>query len=145
MNNLELLCKVREKLSAPGSWTQGAFARDRYGHDVPPDSPYATSWCLEGAAVAVGASAYRLHKALNVFSVAWWNDGPQRTHEEVLTMLNRAIWKLCLHTAVGRLPRGWLYPSQAPTIHPTLEEVRQELERVAALAPARLEEAALDG
>ncbi len=42
--------KIRELLSEPKHWTQGAFAKDCDGITVPPSHPRAVCWCLIGAA-----------------------------------------------------------------------------------------------
>ena len=43
LNNVLELFKDRSK------WTQGEQARDRLGDRIPPTSPSATCWCIEGA------------------------------------------------------------------------------------------------
>ena len=40
---------VRDVLSPPGAWTQGAYARTAGGHSTTASSPEARCWCLAGA------------------------------------------------------------------------------------------------
>lgn len=47
-----VLDKARRLLSSQDRWTQGSFARDRYGDAVKPKDPMACSWCLLGAVAA---------------------------------------------------------------------------------------------
>ena len=96
---------VRELLSSPDSWTQGVFARDQNGKSVCPDDPSATCWCLMGAILYIfkreNMATYKhvLDVCLNkinplptkgewsVRSMIDWNDSPERSHEDVVELL----------------------------------------------------------
>ncbi len=46
---LEVLHEARSVLVEPGSWTQGTYARNRFGRSVSSFEPDAVSWCAVGA------------------------------------------------------------------------------------------------
>jgi hypothetical protein len=100
----EILIGTRELLAAPESWTKNVFARDASGTKVCTSDLRAVCWCLKGA-MSVAATAHGLiddftpltdaemllEKLLGDRPVAPWQDEPERTHEEVLALLDRAI------------------------------------------------------
>lgn len=45
----QLLKNARDKIADPKHWTQGKMAINRFGFDVPPESPNAACFCSVGA------------------------------------------------------------------------------------------------
>lgn len=100
----EILTGARELIATPESWTKGVFARDASGAKVASSNLQAVCWCLKGA-LSVAATAccmgdefeplmdaeVLLEKLLGGRPVALWQDETQRTHEEVIALLDRAI------------------------------------------------------
>lgn len=91
-----------EKLKT--GWTQGEMAEDRAGRPVGSTSHEACRWCLLGALRAAGAPAddsifSALHRALRrrcakespsggvALSLVAWNDAPERTRDDVISLL----------------------------------------------------------
>lgn len=96
MTPRDVLVKARELLAEPGRWTQETAARDAAGLPVGATSDAAVCWCLIGALDAVrdGTTALaQLRRTLGCSSVSAWNDAPERTHADVLALLDRAIAK----------------------------------------------------
>lgn len=102
---VEILRKARELLSKPESWTQRAFARDAEGNFAHVYSDRAACYCLlaalrranpdpekEGFLAArvrlQGLIDGRYHQFANVVE---YNDAPERTHADVLALLDKAI------------------------------------------------------
>src|SRR4051812_47041533 len=98
--------KAYELLSKPGAWTQGAGAKVRDDNDDLVDAesiydPRACAWCAWGALKMCyrNPSDYvRASETLQrkiqpgyggsvVGDIAWWNDAPNRTQEEVVATL----------------------------------------------------------
>jgi hypothetical protein len=48
-DEIAVIRRAREIISDPVKWTQGSFARDKYGNTIEPISPYACRWCALGA------------------------------------------------------------------------------------------------
>jgi len=87
-------------------WCQQADARNADGDQVEPWDPQATSWSLLGAIVSVleaeardhgevpleelAAALYAIADVIEVDSLTQWNDAPERTHHEVVSMLEAA-------------------------------------------------------
>lgn len=100
---LEDLKAIRELLSVPERWTQGTGARNELGYKVAISNDQAVCWCIDGAAVKVttrggggGGSILRYEALVQAFAYihpdfVWWNDAPERTHAEVLALLDKAI------------------------------------------------------
>ena len=101
-NSVRILREMKALLS--GGWTKGAPARDAAGASVRADSPKAVSFCLIGAGERAlrnlgrsecdfyYTSAFRaLSPEKSSCSIAAWNDGPARTHAQVLALIDRAI------------------------------------------------------
>jgi hypothetical protein len=96
---IETLRKMRELLSVPERWTKASFARDRQGNSLTNAvDPRAVCWCLVGAGKMCGidprpgSPAYEMLLRMTPFrQLSWWNDAPERTHAEVLDLLDRAI------------------------------------------------------
>lgn len=102
------LIAARELLTPNSSWIQDGFAHDENGEAVPPESPDAVCWCLSGAldlVAASGASSWierlriasalyeRVNRAIpqEYANMEDWNDAPERTHQNVLDLLDRMI------------------------------------------------------
>lgn len=50
---LQILCEARAKIAEPGTWTQGAMARNAEHQGCYPESPDAVCFCMMGAVCAV--------------------------------------------------------------------------------------------
>ena len=103
----EILKSTREILTPEGAWIRDGFARDARGFARDPEDPRAAAWTLIGALElsvfdsrdfsdsgpnsALKSAIFALQTASGVDSLAAWNDGQDRTHEEVLQLLDRAI------------------------------------------------------
>ncbi len=96
MTQKELLLQARAKIEK--GWCKGAEAKDEGGRSVPPDSAEAVAFCIFGA--TPGAALPPLRTALRVrlgrppwdpASLADYNDGPWRTKEEILALVDKAI------------------------------------------------------
>ena len=88
--------EAKEILNRPGAWTQGELARDALGRKVPPWSPEAKCWCLEGALRKVcqdprDFEAALCHLTKYVWVVSTWNDEPRRTQRDVIELLEMVI------------------------------------------------------
>lgn len=98
---LEGLKRAKELIER--GWTQNTRARDAEGDPTHADSADAVMFCVEGACVRAAfetgidgwAIEDRLETALGKrgfnASIARWNDRPDRTKEEVLTLMEEAI------------------------------------------------------
>jgi hypothetical protein len=79
-------------------WTQRAFARDRDGRKVLASDPRACKWCIGGAIylaypdqTAWLEAVAKLRKVIGDIALpTWWNDAPERTHEEVIEACRKA-------------------------------------------------------
>ena len=109
MTTLEGLRALRELLAVPERWCQRAFARCADG--VPIQAHWwtdvqAVRWNIAGA-IGKGprnVSPFRVHEALdNVLDrdCDTWNDAPERTHADVLALIDAAIEHECLGAAHG--------------------------------------------
>jgi hypothetical protein len=99
----DLLIRARERIEK--GWCQGAYAKNADGDVVGATDPYATSFCIRGAILAVGpldyavrAPAYGLLETVidrisqsPCDSLAGYNDTYERTHAEVLAVFDAAI------------------------------------------------------
>ncbi|MDB5542846.1 MAG: hypothetical protein JWQ89_4573 [Devosia sp.] len=95
---------VRARLATPDKWTKGALARKADGNAVNPHDQDAVCWCLSGAmlveAEELGEGSisgfenviYRTtHEITGSFDYVLWQDRDNRTHAEVLALIDRAI------------------------------------------------------
>jgi hypothetical protein len=98
LTGLDLLTQARALIET--GWCRGSSARDAKGLVTPFGGEKAVSFCASGALVHLSycmTKAFRdasaaLHKAVGAFgSLAYWNDAPERTKEEVLAAYDRAI------------------------------------------------------
>jgi len=96
----DVLVGTRALLSDKTKWTQEVFARDPVGTAVNLYSPLAACWCLEGAigkvsselGTGMGAAADLLRKQLpDGTSLIDWNDSKERTYQDVVDLLDKAI------------------------------------------------------
>lgn len=110
MTPLDLLRRVRERLSVPERWTKGVFARNHKGEPVPPDSPHAVCWCVNGAVQSLSIdfqlrddvfrallgikSIERRTHVLLVNDAQVFNDARETTHAILLARLDAAIARL---------------------------------------------------
>jgi hypothetical protein len=98
MTTREVLVAMRELLAKPEAWTQGAYARDASGRYVSLVSQEASCWCIGGALLKCSRMGGNYDEVLfklgGIFagdSISAWNDAPERTHADVLALLDRAI------------------------------------------------------
>lgn len=95
MKPSEVLRAAKAKIATPGTWIQKVAARNVAGDCVFSGSPEAVCWCSLGAILATGAD--QMFSAMQVLDLSlgvntgWWNDAPERTHEEVMVAFDRAI------------------------------------------------------
>lgn len=97
------LLAVRELIAVPERWVKGDWARSASGRDVFWGSEKAVCWCIRGAVNLVEqyspSNSYRAQEKLalmatgksELMALAEWNDAPQRTHADVLALLDRAL------------------------------------------------------
>lgn len=91
---------VKKLVERPEAWTKGAIARDAEGVEVNETDRSAVCWCLFGA---IGRVAWREEEEVSRYlcragssgpgpgEITLWNDAPERTHADVLALLDRAI------------------------------------------------------
>ena len=104
MSVLECLKAVRERLAVPEQWTQGEYARDEMGVSIGSCCYDAQRWCLLGAVFreseGLDADSNADSEALDLLQeavgskgkgLAEWQDAPERTHAEVLAVIDAAI------------------------------------------------------
>lgn len=93
---VDRLKKVRELLEKPERWCQKDSAVDADGNFVNARSRKAVAFCLMGAAIHVSESMHvtgALSDALpeNVYGLTYYNDQPERTHADILRVVDQAI------------------------------------------------------
>jgi hypothetical protein len=103
MNLLDLLRAARAKIAEKEHWTQGAYARDRFGHLADTDQAEATCWCSIGVLWAVAPNgspgAPYVPNAVDVLGAVAKKRGYTNAiglndasgHKEVLSMYDAAI------------------------------------------------------
>lgn len=90
--------KIKELLSAPEKWTQGAFCKTADGRDC--GRVEAVCFCLKGAmqvcyiapqkrTMIYEKMAAVLPEAEGICRIVAWNDAPERTFEEVKELVER--------------------------------------------------------
>jgi hypothetical protein len=85
--------KISEILSSSDKWCQGYLAIDKDGAYVKPDSPQAVKWCLLGvfykerADLKANAAIKERIRAAVGDKLMEWNDDPDRTFEEVRSIV----------------------------------------------------------
>lgn len=99
---LSQLKQIRSLLEDPNNWIQGLSAVDKNGIELDANHPDACKFCLYGAALSVaewdtveGAVLFNsLERACGVypnFGLGSWNDAPNRTHQDVIKVIDTAI------------------------------------------------------
>ena len=92
--DVKILRAAREKISAPGAWTQRITARNALGQSTQSRSSDAVCWCARGALWAVSDDSDSpvewLTAAADV-GLIYFNDTPGRTQAEVLAVFDKAI------------------------------------------------------
>lgn len=105
MNNaLNIMEGVKALLSSPDKWTQNSMARTSDKVPVNSGDPEAQCWCVSGALSKVtgglntdwNMGMWIMAKAISpslpiAVSIPGWNDSHNRTYEDVVAMLDRAI------------------------------------------------------
>ncbi len=89
--------KVRELLSSPDKWVKTKWAADLLKRPVDPCSPDAVCFCLLGAidfCYREGTDVKdevrnKIRKYIGRASIMLWNDAPERTFEEVKSLVNQ--------------------------------------------------------
>lgn len=104
MNDVEFLKSVRKVLQVETNWTKHTCARNRQAEPVNPNAKSAVAFCLVGASMKV--DDHRGHcriadllgpfmpKERNCFHrmrLDQWNDKKNRTHDEVIKLINQGI------------------------------------------------------
>jgi len=103
--SLEVLKGARDLLADPERWCKGAFALDAHGNLLADGfEPGACKWCLAGAIEKIsGRSSMEYEPALGrlnrivqgsantPITLVSWHDEEERTHAEVLALLDAAI------------------------------------------------------
>lgn len=103
MTIVEVLRAVRELLSVPERWTQGAFARQEDKTQVNAEDPEAVCFCIRGAIHRVAVNHYEearaacklLEEGVPEYSKAWglsgYNDSRSTTHADMLELIDGVI------------------------------------------------------
>ena len=103
MNDMQRVFEEAQQRIGKG-WTQGKFARDKWGNGVDISSSYSCQWCLTGAIYAsielmpagnLGADCTRLVQQIlvemgHLESVFDYNDDPSTTVEDIKLVLRKA-------------------------------------------------------
>ena len=91
--------KMKELLDSEEKWTKGTYARDKRGKGISPICSNAVCFCLLGAIEKCYSSEkkenldyaviskIRRHLNLRTGTIACWNDAPERTFEEVKSLV----------------------------------------------------------
>lgn len=99
---LEVIEAVDQKLSSEDKWMKGFFAKNANGYNCYSTDPSAVKYCLVGAIDSVlnllseeyselrRQTALLLGEIIPASCISVWNDNPERTFQEVKTLLNLA-------------------------------------------------------
>jgi hypothetical protein len=97
-NPVVAVLREARRLIAEVGWTQGAYARDAVGTTISPAREDATCFCMEGALRRASRDRGLFDAAEGVIldkcgelTIPSFNDAPDRTKDEVLSVLDRAI------------------------------------------------------
>lgn len=92
---------LKELLSKPERWTQGAYARDIAGHQVSEEDSSACCFCLSGAMYKVSNGQDSSQRWDNILEAMFpgchcgaairFNEQLGRTHQEILGKINEGI------------------------------------------------------
>ena len=89
---------VRALLAEPTAWTKGAMSRDPYGFVAYPRASSATCWRALGAVEKCAPiTRDQLRQGLGFAtdrSITEWNDAPERTHSDVIAVLDTTIARI---------------------------------------------------
>lgn len=98
-NFAPIFARAREILAEPSAWIKGEDACDAFNEPVDVDAISATRFCVGGA---IDRAAFELDRRGEAYgacdelaafmgadTVAEWNDEPDRTHAEVLAVLDK--------------------------------------------------------
>ena len=89
---------VRALLAEPTAWTKGAMSRDKQGSPEYPRASPTVCWCALGAITTRSPLAREQLRQELGFDTDWqiteWNDAPERTHSDVITLLDTTIARL---------------------------------------------------
>lgn len=95
MTPYEVLTKAQDLIRDPKNWTQGQYARQKYGAPVSPLHKGAVCFCSHGAMIKIQPEATNQRIAARIllrncmeFSIADFNDS--HTHAEVMNAFDRA-------------------------------------------------------
>lgn len=107
------LDQVEDLFSRPGTWTQGAGARDEHGAPCPANDHRAVCWCLTGAfsihpltaieRMAVVSATLDLSQGV-IGSVLAYNDAEGRTQSDILALVRLAKTRVRLRKTPGLRP-----------------------------------------
>ena len=110
----KILTRAKELISEPDRWVKGAYSLDKNFNHVHRNDPKACKWCLSGS-IEAATEMLAVSTRSDIFlylseeyieakrvllkmsdldgfpSISQWNDHPDRTHEEVIDLLDRAI------------------------------------------------------
>lgn len=98
----KILQAARKKIEDPANWTKHAPARDSDGCLVDPKNSHATCWCTVGAFYSVTPDYDDFLKTVKFVNtilpdvyekISDFNDHPETTHDQVLSLFDRAIEK----------------------------------------------------
>lgn len=96
MTTLEILRRGRERVAK--GWCQYSLAQDANGkHILDTDAPEAVKWCALGApgegdnATVADAKSRLLQFANTEWMLSAWNNLPERTQAEVVSVFEKAI------------------------------------------------------
>lgn len=98
--NLEYIKKARTKIEQ--GWTQGCFARTKWGISCGAVDPSACYWCTEGALIfAASGNTYTYATLARIFesrlgrtNLSTWNDNKEMTKQDVLAGFDLVISQL---------------------------------------------------
>lgn len=84
--------KIYELLATPDKWTQGYYAKNKYGDDVEEGDDTAVCWCLMGAIyICYEMEDYvkimnKIESRIGQCSIPSWNDSEIREYSEVIDL-----------------------------------------------------------
>jgi len=88
--------KIKELLAKPGAWTRYEYARTATGLPCSATSRQAVCWCLRGAVLYCYDTETKrlnvldkLESAVKGGFVVSYNDAPERTHAEILALVEK--------------------------------------------------------
>lgn len=98
MKTSELLKDAKQVISKPENWTQGVYARDSDDKEIRPERTDACKFCMYGALRRNGGGFFSATEFLLLAvkeqcatDIVSYNDDPDRKHEEVMEVFDKAI------------------------------------------------------